>query len=38
MRFALILTIAMMSASAAGWAQSDTAVLFIGNSFTYGHG
>lgn len=38
MRFAPILTIAMMCAPAAAWAQSDTTVLFIGNSFTYGHG
>ncbi len=38
MRLALILTIAVMSTPAAAWAQSGTTVLFIGNSFTYGHG
>ncbi|MEO2194968.1 MAG: PEP-CTERM sorting domain-containing protein [bacterium] len=38
MRLAPILTIALICAPAAGWAQSDTTVLFIGNSFTYGHG
>ena len=34
---ALIL-LATLCTPAAAWAQSDTTVLFIGNSFTYGHG
>ena len=34
---ALIL-LATLCTPAAAWAQSNTTVLFIGNSFTYGHG
>ena len=34
----MIAMLAMMWTPAAAWAQSDTTVLFIGNSFTYGHG
>ena len=39
MRITLALVLlATLSTPTAGWAQSDTTVLFIGNSFTYGHG
>ena len=38
MRFAPILMIAVLCTPATAWAQSDTTVLFIGNSFTYGEG
>ena len=38
MRITQVLIVAAMCAPAAAWAQSDTTVLFIGNSFTYGHG
>ena len=38
MRLAAILIVTIMYAPSAAWAQSDTTVLFIGNSFTYGHG
>ena len=38
MRITLVLILATMCAPASAWAQSDTTVLFIGNSFTYGHG
>ncbi len=38
MRITLVLILATMCAPAPAWAQSDTTVLFIGNSFTFGWG
>ena len=38
MRMIQALIFAAMCAPTAAWAQSDTTVLFIGNSFTYGAG
>ena len=38
MRTTLVMLLVTMCVPAAAWAQADSTVLFIGNSFTYGHG